>query len=320
MKRILLLCLSLGMFLAPKVASAAKPDAKLAQELDKAHSIYVMPDTADDAFNDFIVSYVHAWGRYDNMPTAQGADLILRYNVDLRRFTVYLILNVYDGNTLEKVAAVKSTLPSIFWSQSDLPKSLAKSLDALAKLAGPAEPRPSKTMKTSPPQKFKIGGGQNRILEGLLETYTQTEPVPDVLKTAHRVIVMDGHTPLQYPYPAGRAARLLQNDLHASTRFQLVSSIHQADIVLDIGGRQTWEHDDHDPRSSPNDPDVDIVLLDPKTLQGLWRITAATPVTGTLGMVLHPDRLSTPSAKKDKLPSTVQSMLEDLQSQSTPQP
>jgi len=324
MNRVLLLCTVIGAILIPAnpaIAATPAPNLKLTQELGAAHSIYVINDTVDDAFNAFIVSYVKAWGRYAYMPTPQGADLILRFNVEGSGLDVYLMMSAYDGNTLEKLAMVKEKLPSIIWTQNSLPSALAKSLDDLVKLAGPTQPRPSKTMATPPPAKFNILASHQLInLQPRFVTSTSTEPNPAAAQSVHNVIVMDGNTPLRYPYPPGVAFNLLHADLQASTRFKLVSSIKDADLVVDIDGSQYWQPDAHDPRSTPLDPEVDFVIMDPKTLQPLWLIKGTTPVRGTLGMVLHPDKLSKPSAKEDKLPDTIQSMITVLATQTSAHP
>lgn len=300
--------------------ASTPPNLKLAQALDGAHSLYVQPDSMDETLNLYITSYVQAWGRYTNSDTPQGADLIFRFNQDFAGFSQRLALTVYDGTTYEKLATVDQKIP-LFQTQKAWKSILASSLDALVSQAGPGRPKPSKTMAKPLPPPYQVDKDKGRSADSRLYTFAQTMPSPTA-QPVHNVLIVDGYTQMRVPYKPGVAYQLLLADMQASGRFKVVTSMDQADLVLDIGAIPRFSTEGYGPkdnRYTPLGPEIDIAVLAPKTMQELWVMKKNCEVPQTLGLLAHPGSLSTPSAKADQLPATIQSLVDALIQQYTSQ-
>jgi len=303
--------------------ASTPPNLKLAQALDGAHTLYVQPDTMDQTIALYITSYVQAWGRYTNSDTPQAADLIFRFNYDFAGFSQYLVLTVYDGKTLEKLATVDQKIP-LFKTEKAWKNLLASSLDELVSQAGPGRPKPSKTMAKPLPPPYQVDKDKqlDQFADSRLYTFPQTSPSATT-RPVHNVLLVDGYTQMRVPYKPGVAYQLLLADIQASGRFKVVTSMDQADLVLDIGAVPRFSTEGYGPkdnRYTPLGPEIDIAVLAPKTMQELWVMKKNCEVDQTLGLLAHPGSLSTPSAKTDQLPATIQSLVDTLTQQLPSQP
>jgi hypothetical protein len=302
--------------------ASTPPNLKLAGALDAAHSLYVQPDTMDGVIAAYITSYVQAWGRYTNSSTPHGADLIFRYNYDFGGFSNYLVLNVYDGKTLEKLATVNQKIP-LLQTENAWKKVMSGSLDQLVSLAGPNRPKPSKTMARPLPPPYQVDKDTQRAKFTDSTLYTFSDTTPPLTQPAQNILVVDGLFEMRVPYKSSAAYRLLVADIEASGRFKVVTSIDQADLVFDIGAIPRFDTSGYGPndnRYTPLGPEIDIAVMAASTMRELWVIRRNCEVPQTLGILVHPGSLSAPSTKADQLPATIQAMVNTFGQQMPAQP
>ncbi len=295
---LLLLCtLSLLARAAPKKpVGPPEPGSKaaLTAALTAAHKIYLREDADVTTTKDYSSQYVafyedmQTWGRYQLLPSTDGADLIFLFSpfcID----TCYI--SVYNGKTMEWVGDIQQYMggSSLGLSKKGRIKGAAKFIKKLMSYAGTSPSAPASTTRQPvspallplPDWANSLGSGSAPALNvspNPSKTFMGTPAFQTAflawVKSAHRVLIVDDGLRMSKNSPfvgMQNGLSLLDADLDAWGRYQRVSSLSDADFVMIVEASRDCDKDIGGCEDS-----LYVSVRDPKTLR-LLRIGSLTP-------------------------------------------
>ena len=265
----------------PAAAHADSKPKKLpevAAAMQKAQSLYLQQN--DQSFSktktqripsaDFLAFYngLQALGRYQFVATPGQADLVLRYEAAGAARTIWVI----DPKDLLSFGS--------FWNQGGLANNVANVQKAERELLQQAVVLIGTSKAATPVQPLPPP-----VL------YPTTIDAPAKLRSATHVLLLDDGTardfpPKKRPYGRGQMAAQFKSEIAAWGHDQVVDSLADADIVLQLGGYIESYHETnvnahgHSHTVDIDNPQLELNILDAKTLEPLANLSV-TPVTST---------------------------------------
>jgi hypothetical protein len=255
------------------------PFPKLRAALYNAQTVYFMDDDAASAigsnelavrsYPSFVSSFnaVQGMNRYQMLPSTTGADLIFSE-------TAYGGVQVLDGKTLEPLGALS------FFANGEK-KYTPILLGQLRDYAG--DSKASKAIVPIPPTPLIVRADQG----------SANKAVVPHLQSAHSVFILDKETfpaPKKTPYQPGQMVAMLATNLTAWARYQPVSSVADADLVVTfavadgcVANGTKWEREGSWMKVPVADfkcdgaPSLGLLFRDAKTLQMLGSIWIDQP-------------------------------------------
>ena len=282
------------MALAPSPASAApkKPagppapgsKAALTLALQNAHTIFLRYGADESSAQQYMADYtafyadMQQWGRYQLQPDTKGADLVLLYTAFCRD---ECSVSLYDGRTMAWVGYINQHLggSSVHVSNSMRVKGAAKFIKKLARYAGRprAQTAPAVNQAVAVPvlplpawsSGLGLDAAPSTVKSAFIGVPHAASPAflnafSQWAKTVQRVLLVDERLSVSTNSPFGRKDTfgLIEGDLKASGRLQQVSTMEDADLVLDLSAEQYCD------KTSCSDS-LDVSFKDPRTLRVL---------------------------------------------------
>jgi hypothetical protein len=287
---IVILCLltSVASASSKKTTGPPPPGSKaaLAAALTSAKTVYLRFGGDETNAADYPVDYaafyqdMQVWGKYQLLPSTKGADLVIIYGAYCRNSC---LIEVYDGQTMAWIGEILHNLggSSIHVSNADRSNGAKNFVKTLAKYAGTTAPKDGYSGKNPPPAPIPpvpswavAAGGtdsaprlvQEHISQGVLHPATPAfqDAFLAWIKTAHNVLIVDDELTMSQRSQLGRTDTLplFKQDLNQWGRYKEVSSLAEADFVIDVSTTTYCDKDSCD--SSLN-----VRLEDPQTLRVL---------------------------------------------------
>jgi hypothetical protein len=252
----------------PTPAAAFSSPEMVRDAIQTAQSIYIQEiSDSRKPSEDFLAFYdgMQSLGRYQLVPTTVGADLILRYGLDRQGAHVSVVdlksgkllgTEYYNSNSilldipvpiLDNVIAHKNKKDEAEWLVGFFKQQAGYSKSAGITATLPAQKTLPKSL-TSKQAKVR--------LQAANKVFMITDGVPNGFFVGPMI-----------PF------NLLQSDLQSWGRYKLVSSIAEADLVVEISGLRYVYTADFSRENT-----IQIELLDAMTLENIWSTWDAPPV------------------------------------------